>query len=62
MFEAVNRVDGAKKVEGNNGGVGCGGCAGKAGARQLEVSLRAVGQAMLDLQQLWVELAPHSPW
>ena len=43
-------------------GVGCGGCAGKAGARQLEVSLRAVGGAMQDLQQLWVELAPHSPW
>ncbi|BDA43172.1 probable radial spoke head 1 homolog at C-terminar half [Coccomyxa sp. Obi] len=35
---------------------------GKAGSRQLEVSLRAVGQAMMDLQELWVELAPHSPW
>lgn len=37
-------------------------CAGKAGARQLEVSLRAVGQAMMELQALWIELAPHSPW
>ncbi|CAL8468842.1 g8383 [Coccomyxa elongata] len=35
---------------------------GKAGARQLEVSLRAVGQAMMELQELWIELAPHSPW
>lgn len=37
-------------------------CAGAIGARQLEVSLKAVGQATGELQELWVELAPHSHW
>jgi hypothetical protein len=36
--------------------------AGYSGARQLEVSLKAVGQATADLQEIWVELAPHSHW
>lgn len=37
-------------------------CAGAIGARQLEVSLKAVGQATSELQELWVDLAPHSHW
>lgn len=36
--------------------------AGQQGARLLEVSLRAVGEAMAALQQLWLQVAPHSQW
>ena len=36
--------------------------AGQAGARQLEVSLKGIGQSMAELQKVWVKIAPSSSW
>ena len=35
---------------------------GQAGARQLEVSLKGIGQSMAELQKVWVKIAPSSSW
>ena len=36
--------------------------AGVGGARQLEVSLKGIGQAQAELQTVWVKIAPNTSW
>ena len=35
---------------------------GVGGARQLEVSLKGIGQAQAELQTVWVKIAPNTSW
>ena len=48
----------AKTIWSNNSASGT----GVGGARQLEVSLKGIGQAQAELQTVWVKIAPNTSW